>query len=67
MIRRGPKATKPAKYFADKFGLSPRTIKRWADRYGWKKTTYGTGPTATVFLFEQEVNRFFEQKQQNTF
>lgn len=63
MIRRQPKRTKPVSYFADQFGLSAKTIKRLADRLGWKKITYTDGPNAPIHLFEQTVNEYFQQRQ----
>jgi uncharacterized protein YjcR len=63
MLKRQPKATKPARYFAEKFGVSSKHIKRLADRHGWKKITYSDSPTATVYLFEQQVNDFFMERQ----
>ena len=63
MNRREPKRTRSASYFADKFGLSARTIKRLADRNGWKKIRYSDSPTAEIFLFEKTVNEYFAEKQ----
>jgi uncharacterized protein YjcR len=63
MIRRQPRATKPARHFADKFGVSSKTIKRLADKYGWKKITYSDAPTATIYFYEAQLNEFFLEKQ----
>ena len=64
-MKREPKATKPARYFAERFGVSTKTIKRLADKHGWKRITLSDSPTATVLLIEQQVNEFFLQRQTN--
>lgn len=63
MSKREPKRTRRAAHYAELFGVSPRTIKRYAERYGWEVVKYDPAPTAPNYYYESEVLAFFNRKQ----
>jgi hypothetical protein len=63
ILKRQPRKTIKASDVAKRYGLSAKTVKRLADRHGWRKVTYNDRPTAPIFLFEAEVNEFFARRQ----
>jgi hypothetical protein len=64
MLNRKPKATRPASYYSRLTGLSTKTIKRKLREAGLKEIRYSTAPTATVFFYQQEADKFFAQTQE---
>lgn len=63
LLKRQPKKTIKVSAVAEQTGLSAKTIKRMADRLGWKQIRYSDSITAPIFLFETVVNEWIAERQ----
>lgn len=64
MPKRDPQKTIKTSEVARLTGLSSKTIKRYADKYGWTRVRYQDHPTSPVFLYESEVFGWLARRQQ---